>query len=145
MALLEGDRIDNWIGGHRVAPQNGRYLASVDPSFARAWVEVPDGDAADVDLAVDAARRAFASAWRPLPAMARAGFLRAVAQRVAEHADELATIECRDNGKPIAKSQAIDAGVAARLAYNFAGWPTKIAGQTPSVSAPCQISSGVNP
>ena len=70
--LLTGDRIDNWINGARHAPANGEYLESVDPSTGKVWIEVPGGDARDVDAGVAAAKAAFEGPWREMPAMQRA-------------------------------------------------------------------------
>jgi aldehyde dehydrogenase (NAD+) len=132
--LLEGQRIDNWIDGRRVPPCNGNYLESIDPSYAKAWVEVPDGDAADVELAVAAARTAFEGPWRQLPAMARAGLLRAAAREVAEHAEELATIECRDNGKPIIEARRGDLPSVSEMFNYWAGAADKLHGETVQIS-----------
>ena len=77
--LLSGNRIDNWIGGARRAPENGEYLESVDPSVGKPWLEIPNGDARDVDAAVAAAKAAFEGPWREMAAMQRAALLRAVA------------------------------------------------------------------
>ena len=132
--LLEGKRIDNWIDGRRVAPGSGDYLESIDPSYAKVWVEVPDGDAADVDLAVVAARAAFEGPWRQLPAMGRAALLRSVAGKIAEHAEELATIECRDNGKPIAEARAGDLPSVSEMFHYWAGAADKLHGETVQIS-----------
>jgi aldehyde dehydrogenase (NAD+) len=132
--LLEGSRIDNWINGRRVPPQNGNYLETVDPSYAKPWLEVPDGDAADVELAVAAARAAFEGPWRQLPAMARAGLLRSVAREIAKHAEELATIECRDNGKPIVEARAGDLPSLGWMFDYWAGAADKLHGETVQIS-----------
>ena len=76
---MPNGRVDHWIDGRRVAPRAGNYLSSIDPSLGTPWIEVPAGDADDVAAAVEAAKRAFAGPWRALPAMGRAGLLRAVA------------------------------------------------------------------
>ena len=132
--LLPNGRVDNWIGGRRVAPQAGRYLPSIDPSLGTAWIEVPAGDAGDVAAAVAAAKAAFAGPWRALPAMGRAGLLRAAARKIAEHAEELATIECRDNGKPIAEARAGDLPSVSEMMNYWAGAADKIHGDTIEVS-----------
>ena len=132
--LLPNDRVDHWIDGRRVAPHAGRYLPSIDPSLGTQWTLVPAGDADDVAAAVDAARRAFAGPWRALPAMGRAGLLRAVARKIAEHAEELATIECRDNGKPIAEARAGDLPSVCEMMNYWAGAADKIHGETIEVS-----------
>jgi aldehyde dehydrogenase (NAD+) len=130
MALLSGDRIDQWIDGTRVPPRNGRYLESLEPSYDRAWIEIPDGDASDVDDAVAAAKRAFEGPLREMPAMRRAALLRATADQVDAHAEELATIECRDNGKPIAEARVGDLPSVAEMLRYWAGAADKIHGET---------------
>ena len=130
MTLISGNRIDNWIGGRRRAPNNGAYLESKEPSYARAWIEVPDGDASDVDEAVAAARTAFEGEWRGSMGMTRAALLRATAALVLEHAEELATIECRDNGKPIAEARVGDLPSVAEMFNYWAGAADKIHGET---------------
>jgi aldehyde dehydrogenase (NAD+) len=132
--LLQGNRIDHWICGARVAPANGEYLESIDPSVGSAWIEVPGGDARDVDAAVAAAKAAFEGPWRVMAAMQRAALLRAVAVRIAEHAEELATIECRDNGKPIREAIPGDLPSVSEMMNYWAGQADKIHGQTVEIS-----------
>jgi aldehyde dehydrogenase (NAD+) len=108
-----------------LSPSDGRELGAI-------WRAV----AGDVDQAVSAARAAFVGPWSKLTPPAREHHLRRVADLIERNGPMLAELESIDNGKPIAKTLAIDSGVAARLAFNFAGWPTKIAGETPSVSSP---------
>jgi len=133
-ALLTGERIDNWIGGQRVAPQNGQYMESEDPSIAKTWTLVPDGDATDVDAAVSAASEAFRGPWRSMPTLSRAELLRSVANEIAKHKEELATIESRDNGKPIAESVAGDLPAVCEILKYWAGAADKLHGETVEVS-----------
>jgi aldehyde dehydrogenase (NAD+) len=132
--LLPNGRVDHWIDGRRVAPRAGHYLPSIDPSLGTPWIEIPAGDVDDVAAAVEAAKRAFRGPWRALPAMGRAGLLRAVARKIAEHAEELATIECRDNGKPIAEARAGDLPSVSEMMNYWAGAADKIHGETIEVS-----------
>ena len=130
MGLLSGHRIDHWIAGARVAPRGGRYLESLEPSFDRPWVEIPDGDADDVADAVAAAKEAYRGPLRAMPAMQRAALLRATADQVDRHAEELATIECRDNGKPIAEARVGDLPSVSEMLRYWAGAADKIHGET---------------
>jgi len=70
-----------------------------------------------------------------LPAQ-RERLLRAWADAIAAHADELAELESLDNGKPIRHTRSIDSKVASDLVYHFSGWPSKIFGHTAPVSIP---------
>ena len=133
-ALLTGRHIDNWIDGRRVPPTSGQRLPSINPSTAEAWVEIPASDAEDVDAAVGAANRAFGGPWRSMPAMTRAGLLRSAALEVAKHAEELATIECRDNGKPIREARAGDLPSVSEMLSYWAGAADKLHGETVQIS-----------
>ncbi|MEU4830827.1 aldehyde dehydrogenase family protein [Streptosporangium sp. NPDC023615] len=88
----------NLIGGRLVAAADGRTLDSVDPATGEVWARVPASGRADAEAAVAAAREAF-PAWSALPALRRAHHLRQVSEVFARHAEELARIETRDNGR----------------------------------------------
>lgn len=124
------------IGGEWVAAASGETFASINPSDGTTLAQLASAGAADVDRAVTAARRAFEAGWGDLPPAQREALLRRLGDLITAHADELAELESLDNGKPIHHTRAIDSRVAARQVYHFAGWPSKIAGRTPSVSIP---------
>jgi len=128
--LIDGSRLDNWIGGQRRAPRSGEYLPSVAPAFAEPWIEIPASDASDVDDAVAAASAAYRDGWRTTAAMTRAALLRALAGEVGAHAEELATIECRDNGKPIAEARAGDLPSVSEMFHYWGGAADKLHGET---------------
>ena len=88
----------NLIGGELVPAAGGRTMETVNPATGRAWAAIPAGDAADAEAAVAAARAAF-PAWAAMPALGRARHLRQVSGIFAAHADELARLETRDNGR----------------------------------------------
>ncbi|GAA2871488.1 aldehyde dehydrogenase [Streptosporangium fragile] len=88
----------NLIGGRLAAAADGRTLDSVNPATGEVWARVPASGRADAEAAVAAAREAF-PAWSGMPALGRARFLRKVAEVFAGHAEELARIETRDNGR----------------------------------------------
>ena len=99
---IEGSRQQLFIDGIFVAPRQGRYIPSFDPTNAEPWYELAEADADDVDAAVTAARAAFLNpAWRRMTQTQRGKLVRRLAELIAEHADELALIETRDNGKLI--------------------------------------------
>ncbi|EFJ21294.1 hypothetical protein SELMODRAFT_15413, partial [Selaginella moellendorffii] len=92
--------------------------------------QVAEGDAADVDLAVRAAREAFDHGpWPRLAAAERGRILYKFADVIEEHLDELATLETLNNGMLIDLSMVIIAASAASLRYN-AGWADKLNGKT---------------
>ncbi|MER6947979.1 aldehyde dehydrogenase family protein [Nonomuraea sp. NPDC000554] len=88
----------NLIGGELVPAADGRTLDSVNPATGETWATIPAGGRADAAAAVEAARRAFPR-WSALPALGRAHYLRKVSELFAEHAEELARLETRDNGR----------------------------------------------
>jgi acyl-CoA reductase-like NAD-dependent aldehyde dehydrogenase len=126
------------IGGERQAAADGRTFESLDPATGAVIATLPQAGAADVDRAVAAARAAFApgAPWRSMSAMDRGRRMIAFADLVEAHAGELAELESLDNGKPVKFARHVDvAGTIAHLHY-FAGWPTKIEGDTIPVAAP---------
>lgn len=124
------------IGGEWVAAAAGETFTSINPSDGSRLAELASAGPEDVDRAVAAARQAFDDGWGSMLPAQRESLLRRLGDLITAHADELAELESLDNGKPIRHTRAIDSRVAARQVYHFAGWPSKIAGQTPSVSIP---------
>lgn len=131
---IEGSRQALYIAGERVAPKSGRYIQSHDPTTAEPWYEVADAGAEDVDAAVQAAKKAFGDpAWRRLTQTDRGRLLRRLADLVAEHADELAAIEMRDNGKLLKEMRAQLRAAPDSYLY-FAGMADKLQGDTVPVN-----------
>jgi aldehyde dehydrogenase (NAD+) len=108
-----------------VSTTTTRNLPALDPSTGELIRELPLAGAADVDEAVAAACSAFVHArdWR-IPAR-RGELLAAVARALAERADELAVLECRDTGKPLSQARA-DVAAAVRYFTYYAGAADKI-------------------
>ena len=125
------------IGGERVAAADRRTFATVDPSTGLEIAQVAHGGAEDVDRAVGAAREALEGDWthRTVPAR-RAAVLFELARLIDEHSGALAELESLDNGKPVKLAKVVDVRLAAEHLRYFAGWPTKIVGQTIPVSTP---------
>src|SRR4051812_42552736 len=92
---VEGLFIDN----ETAAPASGEYFDVVDPVSGRCWVRAAAASAQDVERAVRSARRAFRGEWADYRAADRADFLIRFGQAVAEHAEELADLQVRENGK----------------------------------------------
>ncbi len=93
-----------FIGGNWVAPSTDSCLAVINPATEEVIAEVAAGGPKDVDLAVSAARRAFAD-WRRTSGAERAGYLRAIARAIEVRAGELAAISSRNNGKPLFEAE----------------------------------------
>ncbi|MCG5213994.1 aldehyde dehydrogenase family protein [Streptosporangium sp. KLBMP 9127] len=88
----------NLIGGRLVPAADGGTLDSVNPATGEVWARIPACGDRDADAAVAAARQALPG-WSGMPALGRARYLRQVAEVFAGHAEELARIETRDNGR----------------------------------------------
>lgn len=121
-------RYQMWINGKWVDAANGKTFPSVSPFTGEPWAAIPDGQAADVNRAVGAARAAFASpSWRRMPPIDRGKLLRRLGDLFAEHANELAQIETRDNGKLI-REMAGQLNAIPNWYYFYAGLADKILG-----------------
>ncbi|MBF9033103.1 aldehyde dehydrogenase family protein [Rhodobacterales bacterium HKCCE2091] len=113
-------RYDNFIGGRFVAPVNGRYFDNITPITGEVVCEIARSDAADVELALDAAHAAK-TAWGATSAAARANILLKIADRLEENLDLLAQAETWDNGKPIRETTAADIPLSVDHFRYFAG------------------------
>src|SRR5438445_6130899 len=123
-------RYQLFIDGQFVDAESGETFKSPNPATGETFAEVAEADKADVDKAVAAARKAFEGKWSKVSARDRGRLLYKLSQLIEQHAPELAEIETMDNGKPIKESTYIDLpGVIENFEY-FAGWPTKIEGET---------------
>ncbi len=110
---------------------SGRTFATIDPSTGEEICQVAEADAADVNLAVKAARNAFErGAWRKISAAERGRLLHKLADLMEKHADELAELESLDNGKPVKVAKAVDVAASIDCYRYFAGWADKIHGKT---------------
>ena len=124
----------HWIGGEQVPSADGRTFETVDPATGVGICEVSHAGAEDVDRAVRAAREA-SEPWAKLAASKRAGLIYALAELIKANLPELAELESLDNGKPLAYAKGDVAAAVNHLRY-YAGWPTKIEGETIPVSTP---------
>ena len=125
------------IGGERHDAADGRTFTTVDPSTGRPIADVAQAGAEDVDKAVGAARSALEEGpWASLAPAERTRMMLRLADLVEEHAPELAELESLDNGKPVKMARRVDVSSAAGHLRYFAGWPSKIVGETIPVSWP---------
>ncbi|NUZ08061.1 aldehyde dehydrogenase [Piscinibacter koreensis] len=93
-------RYAHYIDGKEVPPSSGEYLPTEDPFTGAAWAQVPRGNRADAEAAVEAAQRAFAAgAWPEMTPSERGRLLWRLGDLIVENAARLAEIERRDNGK----------------------------------------------
>jgi phenylacetaldehyde dehydrogenase len=123
------------IGAERRAAMSGETFATLNPATGEHLAEVARGGAADVELAVQRAREAFESpAWRKMSTMERSRLLNRLADLIERDAQELAVLECLDNGKPALLTRAVEIEGSIKTFRYFAGWPTKFGGETLPVS-----------
>ena len=119
------------IGDEFRASVSGKTFKTVNPATEEVICEVAEGDSADVDLAVHAARAAFETGpWSRMDARDRGRLLNKLADLAERHLDELAALETLDNGKPINDSRAADVPLAIDCLRYYAGWADKIHGDT---------------
>ncbi len=119
------------IGGKWVPSKSGKTFETLNPANEEVLALVAEGDKADVDEAVKAARKAFESGkWPTMRPHDRTRLLLKLADLIEQHADELAELETLDNGKAIFESKNIDIPGAAETFRYYAGWATKIYGET---------------
>jgi aldehyde dehydrogenase (NAD+) len=120
------------IDGQQVEGQSGRSFKTLDPSTEEVIATVAEGNEADVDRAVAAARRALDGPWGTMRAAERGHILLKLAELMKQHADELAQLESRDAGKPIAAVLRQDLPAAIDTLTYYAGWADKIGGDVVS-------------
>ena len=118
------------VDGARVDASDGRTFDVFDPSSGERLATVAKATKADVDRAVKAAQAALESkTWGGLAPAERGRIMWRMAQALRDRAEELATLESRDNGKPLRQART-DVQVAARYFEFFAGIADKIMGNT---------------
>ena len=111
---------DNFIGGKFVPPVNGRYMDNITPITGAVVCKVAKSDAADIDLALDAAHGAKED-WGKTSAAERSNLLLKIADRIEANLELIATAETWDNGKPIRETVNADIPLAVDHFRYFAG------------------------
>jgi phenylacetaldehyde dehydrogenase len=125
------------IDGKSVEAKSGKKFDVFDPATGQAIAAVAEADAADVDEAVKAARRAFETGpWSKTSPADRCKLMWKLADLLESHADEIAQLESLDNGKPIRDARNVDLPGSYEILRYMAGWATKINGSTITVSSP---------
>jgi aldehyde dehydrogenase (NAD+) len=119
-----------FIGGKWQESVSGKSFPTLNPATGATLCAVAEGDAADIDLAVQAARKALdVGPWSTMDAADRGRILFRLADRVEKHAPALAELESINCGKILKDAQGDVAGVVDTLRY-YAGWADKIEGRT---------------
>jgi aldehyde dehydrogenase (NAD+) len=120
--LIDGQ----WVDG-------AKSFDTINPATGEVLTQIAEGSSADVDRAVDAARRAFEDrngAWRKMSASERGRLIWKLADLLEKNIDEFAELETLDNGKPIFESRYVDMPMVVDVLRYYAGLATKIHGET---------------
>jgi aldehyde dehydrogenase (NAD+) len=127
---------DLFIGGKWVKPRSGNYFDTINPANEQKIARIAEANAADVDAAVKAARKAYDNVWSRMPAAERAKYIYRIARLLQEKARQFAVVESMDGGKAIRESRDVDVPLAAAHFFYYAGWADKLGyafpGKTPS-------------
>ena len=125
------------IDGKWVNAASGKTFATYNPATGEILAQVAEGDRADIDAAVQAARRAFDKGpWSRMTASERGRLVWKLADLLEEHLEEFATLETLDNGKPLTVARGADVPLAVEMFRYMAGWATKLEGTTIPLSVP---------
>src|SRR5437868_967059 len=128
-AKLESGRLlidGQWTDG-------SKKFDTINPATGEVLTQVVEASEEAVDQAVSAARKAFedrSGAWRKMSASERGRLIWRLADLVEKHIDEFAELETLDNGKPIFESRYVDMPMVVDVLRYYAGWATKIHGET---------------
>jgi phenylacetaldehyde dehydrogenase len=125
------------IDGRWVEAVSGQQFPVYDPATDEVVAHVAEGEQADVELAVAAARKAFISGpWRRMTPSERGRLIWKLADLLEQYAEEFAQLEMLDNGKPLTVARAADVPLSIDHLRYYAGWATKIEGNTIPISTP---------
>lgn len=121
-----------FINNKWVPSISGKTFQTIDPSNKQVIADIAEGDHADVQVAVAAAKKAFefGSEWRTMDASHRGILLNKLADKIDENREELATLEAMDNGKHFNDAFHIDLPFTAKTYRYYAGWADKHHGKT---------------
>lgn len=119
-------RHELFIDGQFVPPATGKHFDSINPANEEKLTEIALAGEADVDRAVQAARRAYEKVWGRLPGRERGKYLYRIARLIQEKSRELAVLETMDGGKPIKETRDIDLPLVAAHFFYHAGWADKL-------------------
>ncbi len=123
------------INNQWVDPQGGETFDVFNPATGEVIAQVAAGEAADIDKAVKAARRAFEDGpWKKMTPSERGKIVWRIGELIDQHCDELAELETLDNGKPLAVAKVADVPLAGDIFRYMAGYATKLEGNTIPIS-----------
>lgn len=117
-----------FINGKQVSASSGQVIAVYSPVTGEAYAEIGRGLSADIDAAVVAARASLEGTWGKFSATERGRVLIKIGQGVLDNIDELAAIEAKDTGKPVALARK-DIEALARYFEFYGGAADKVHGE----------------
>ena len=119
------------INGKWVEAASGKTFPTYNPATGEVLAMVAEGDREDIDRAVKAARAAFETGpWSRISPSERGRMMWRLADLIEKNAEEFAQLECLDNGKPLKIARVADLPLAVDHFRYYAGWATKIEGNT---------------
>ncbi len=119
------------INGKWVAAASGKTFATFNPATGEVLANVAEGDREDINRAVSAARAAFETGpWSRISPAERGRLIWKLGDLIEERLEEFAQLESLDNGKPLKVARVADVPLAAAHFRYYAGWATKIEGNT---------------
>lgn len=126
-----------FIGGKWVEASSGKTFPTSNPATGEIITQLAEAGEAEVEAAVQSARAAFEEgSWPKMSAADRGKLLRRIADLIEKHLEEFAYLETIDNGKPIFESRYVDMPMVVEVFHYYAGWATKIHGETIPVRGP---------
>jgi len=132
-----GEKHGLLIGGRWTPAASGETFAVENPANEQTIAHAAKAGAEDIDRAVKAARHAFDQGpWRNMNPSERGRLLWKLADLIEEHGEEFAQIESLDNGKPLTVARAADVALTVDHFRYYAGWATKIVGETIPINGP---------
>jgi len=111
---------DHFIGGEWVKPNSGKYFENISPVDGQVMAHAAQGNAADIEQALDAAHKAFAT-WSKASAIERSNTLLKIADIMEANAEYLVRVETMDNGKALRETRAADIPLCIDHFRYFAG------------------------
>jgi aminomuconate-semialdehyde/2-hydroxymuconate-6-semialdehyde dehydrogenase len=114
--------IKNYINGELIEPVGKTYIDNYNPSIGKVYSYIPDSDERDVELATEAALKAFPS-WSVTPKDERSRIMLKISELIEKNLERFAIAESMDNGKPVSLARMVD---IPRAAANFHFYATAI-------------------
>jgi aminomuconate-semialdehyde/2-hydroxymuconate-6-semialdehyde dehydrogenase len=101
------EKLQNYINGQYINPNQGNYIDNYEPATGKVYSLIPDSDETDVQLAVEAAEKAF-PIWSKMSIEQRSAILVKVSEGIQNRMDEFVQAESKDNGKPVSLAAHVD-------------------------------------